>query len=212
MIPLFTTHVVAVDTAERDRALQEASEARKEVARLLIENKQLQMKYEQTKIMRDVNKREAEEAHKELFELRKQIERDKWIASENVATEDLAKHSAIEHTTPLISPATIAEEQPIKFSLRHGIELKCLAGTARALRICERDQILFASMKDNRYTRHGILKVNLRDVALQEFVEVHKATIRDMDVCPNGDGTILSTSLDKTLKITSFRSNTVLQT
>lgn len=58
----------------------------------------------------------------------------------------------------------------------------------------------------------GILKISSLDARSTEFISVHQKTIRDMKFNQTGDQLLLTGSMDKTLKITSVISNSVVQT
>ncbi len=44
-----------------------------------------------------------------------------------------------------------------------------------------------------------------------EYVPLHNGCIRDVAFNPTGDGMVLTASVDKTLKLTSMKSNAVVQ-
>jgi len=53
------------------------------------------------------------------------------------------------------------------------------------------------------------MKISLLDVQRTEFLGIHQQPIKDMKCSPRFDGLVLSTSLDKTLKVTSLATGTV---
>lgn len=58
----------------------------------------------------------------------------------------------------------------------------------------------------------GLLKISLRETSSQEYIPVHCKPVRDVQCCPRGSGLILTTSLDRTLKLTStVGSNSIVQ-
>ncbi|TPX34424.1 hypothetical protein SeLEV6574_g08288 [Synchytrium endobioticum] len=59
--------------------------------------------------------------------------------------------------------------------------------------------------------KHGLLCVDLSDTTQQKFVEMHKGLIRDCQVSPHTRDLVATSSLDKTLRLTSLRSETEVQ-
>ena len=57
----------------------------------------------------------------------------------------------------------------------------------------------------------GLLKVSGLELRSSEFVSIHQGVLRDVVFGPEGDGLVLSASMDKTLKLTRMVSNTVVQ-
>ena len=49
------------------------------------------------------------------------------------------------------------------------------------------------------------------DVKRSEFVQIHQKPVRDACFSCQGDGLLLTAAMDKTIKITSMLSNTVVQ-
>lgn len=58
---------------------------------------------------------------------------------------------------------------------------------------------------------YGFIKYSLLDPMQSEAVRLHTKEIRDIKPSPRTDGLVLTASLDKTIKLTSLTSNTVVQ-
>ena len=56
---------------------------------------------------------------------------------------------------------------------------------------------------------YGLQKVSAVDLRCNEFVSTQQSCIRDAQFSPEGQGLVLTTSMDKALNITSMVSNTV---
>jgi E3 ubiquitin-protein ligase RFWD3 len=59
--------------------------------------------------------------------------------------------------------------------------------------------------------RYGFVKYSLLDPMQLEAVRLHNRDIRDIKPSPRTDGLVLTASLDKTIKLTSLTSNTIVQ-
>ena len=57
----------------------------------------------------------------------------------------------------------------------------------------------------------GLLKVSGLELRSSEFVSIHQGVLRDVVFGPEGDGLVLTAAMDKTMKLTSMVSNTVVQ-
>lgn len=58
---------------------------------------------------------------------------------------------------------------------------------------------------------YGFMKYSLLDSMQLEAVKIHHKEVKDIKPSPRADGLILTGSLDKTAKITSLLSNTMVQ-
>lgn len=79
------------------------------------------------------------------------------------------------------------------------------------INVAEDLAILSAHKKPNQLQPYGFRRVNLRNPSLTDFIPIHNGHIKDIKRAYNGSGMILSTSLDKTLKLTSLKSKQVVQ-
>ena len=70
MIKLFSRHIVLLDTVERDAALLKVAQLRKNEAALLKRVDALETQLANTKLMRDIHKRDADNLKEELVKLK----------------------------------------------------------------------------------------------------------------------------------------------
>lgn len=57
---------------------------------------------------------------------------------------------------------------------------------------------------------HGIKKFSALNPEHAKYIELHTKPVRDIRFSPNNDGIIMSVSLDKTLKLTSTKTENVV--
>eukprot|EP00047_Mylnosiga_fluctuans_P019185 m.79828 g.79828 ORF g.79828 m.79828 type:complete len:562 (-) comp8015_c0_seq4:138-1823(-) len=57
---------------------------------------------------------------------------------------------------------------------------------------------------------HGVFKLSSLEFRHPEYLPIHSKIIRDVRCCYDGSGVVLTTSLDKTMKITSTRTNSLV--
>ncbi|KAJ1960510.1 RING finger and WD repeat domain-containing protein 3 [Dispira parvispora] len=58
---------------------------------------------------------------------------------------------------------------------------------------------------------YGLLRLSLQDTRQREYVGLHHKPIRDIACCPHNTKRVLTTGLDKTAKILSTQTNTIVQ-
>ncbi|KAH6597887.1 hypothetical protein BASA61_003014 [Batrachochytrium salamandrivorans] len=208
MIPIFTKNVVAVDTVELDTALLESSNYKKENQALQIRNQELQNEVAQLYLLRDAYKRNSDIARGELLKHMGELER---LKNENI--ELLAMRSKLGMTVSSCSEllGDIDASPSMTISPPTILELPSERSTARTIQISAKYNILFVSLKNIPTGSHGILKINLLNTTSRQFYSVHSDTIRDFKVSDDNHTLILSTSQDKTLKLSSFESCVVIQ-
>ncbi|KAJ1337010.1 hypothetical protein BSLG_006770 [Batrachochytrium salamandrivorans] len=208
MIPIFTKNVVAVDTVELDTALLESSNYKKENQALQIRNQELQNEVAQLYLLRDAYKRNSDIARGELLKHMGELER---LKNENI--ELLAMKSKLGITMSSCSEllGDIDASPSMTISPPTILELPSERSTARTIQISAKYNILFVSLKNIPTGSHGILKINLLNTTSRQFYSVHSDTIRDFKVSDDNHTLILSTSQDKTLKLSSFESCVVIQ-
>ncbi|KAK3735543.1 hypothetical protein QZH41_016125, partial [Actinostola sp. cb2023] len=86
-------------------------------------------------------------------------------------------------------------------------------GGSRVMSFDEHHALLVISKSSSNqlYPGFGIAKVSSLDVKRSEFVQIHQKPVRDACFSCQGDGLLLTAAMDKTIKITSMLSNTVVQ-
>ncbi|OZJ05717.1 hypothetical protein BZG36_01430 [Bifiguratus adelaidae] len=89
-----------------------------------------------------------------------------------------------------------------KIDLRHdsNIVARALAYDPLAKMII----VAFTNSTPGKQPFHGIWKISLRDTNFKEAVELHSKTIRDVKMDPHGRGYLLSTGMDKTIRVTKL--------
>ncbi|KAL2912452.1 RING finger and WD repeat domain-containing protein 3 [Polyrhizophydium stewartii] len=149
----------------------------------------------------DILQKRNAELEKEIAQV--YLLRDIYKRESEGALANLAK-SKHEIETPVASDLAAPEfsaSQPRPFSQeslrRSGFHLK---------------STINLSASDSRLAAFGVLMVNLRDTNHQQFIPVHKNTIRDCQSSQNSDCLLLTTALDRTLKLTSFKTGHTVQT
>ncbi|KAI9031543.1 hypothetical protein CLU79DRAFT_830819 [Phycomyces nitens] len=89
-------------------------------------------------------------------------------------------------------------------------QLSAQRDSCRVMAIDSHDKIVVASLK-HPTKGHGLHKMSLLDTLSTDFTPIHNGPIRDI-VYSAEKGQILTTSVDKTLKISSTLNNCILQT
>ncbi|XJO78904.1 hypothetical protein BDV3_003273 [Batrachochytrium dendrobatidis] len=218
MVHIFTKNVVAIDSVERDTALAEASKYQKENLKLMAHNQTLLNQVQQLCLLRDAYKRNLDEVQVELFRGMGQVEQLKQELKD-LKRKNLSSHmacSSMDNVAEIGMQNTRVKAfdmSSLVFSLTSILDIPSEKSTSRTIQICEKTSILFVSLKHTQNNdAHGILKINLNDTNRRQFYPIHAQTIRDFKLSCKENGLLLSTSHDKTLKLSSFESCTVLQT
>lgn len=111
-------------------------------------------------------------------------------------------HSSIKPGTIVPSSISDANHKYIKLE-----DLKVEGG--RILEWMHNQGVLIAS-SSKKSSQYGITKFSSLDPRHQEFVELHSRDIRDMKCSPFNDTSLLTASLDKTLKIVNTKTNNIV--
>ncbi|XP_078138998.1 E3 ubiquitin-protein ligase rfwd3.S [Centroberyx gerrardi] len=93
--------------------------------------------------------------------------------------------------------------------------LVCQAGGCRVLSYCEALSCLLVSQSSPHSTLLpgcGVKKVSLVNMKACQYVPIHSKQIRGLSFNRQNDSLLLSAALDKTVKLTSLLTNTVVQT
>lgn len=72
-------------------------------------------------------------------------------------------------------------------------------------------ETIVVSAEQPRNNSHGIRKINLFNTSISEYIGLHFKQIKDIKTCSERY-IALTTSLDKTLKLTSLTNNVTVQT
>lgn len=110
-----------------------------------------------------------------------------------------------ESSQPVVPPPM--KSSPSKFIYQHSFSLK--NETYRVMDIVPLQDMAVLSVWNKPKQQYGLRKVNLYDPTQTEFIPNHNGPIKDIKNVLQDK--VLSTGLDKTLKITSLTSNQVVQ-
>lgn len=183
--PIYARTLKVLDTSERDRALQQLEQEIELKGKLQIEFTQMKLKYQMAN-------QECERLKKELIETKTMLREYRSTQRPSDRSTQPTKHSS-------------------QFTLLKNVEL-CKQGGCRIMDSCDLLGMLVISQPstNNLFKGFGLRKISTIELKTSEFVCVHQKAIKD--VCFHShDGLILSASLDKTVKLTSVLSNSVVQ-
>ncbi|KAG0172736.1 hypothetical protein DFQ28_007443 [Apophysomyces sp. BC1034] len=113
-------------------------------------------------------------------------------------------------TSEAPSPAVIVEETMKAFKNVSSVQLSEQRNVARVMAINPYNETLFVSLK-NMAHGHGVQKVSLQDIHNNANVTMHKSLVRDIKCSSIDKDLVLSTSLDKTLKLSSANNRCTVQ-
>lgn len=193
--PLFTRNLKALDTEERERHLRELEEER-------LKKNQLEDEKNGLKVKLTTLEMENERLKRELLDRNKKLQ---YLVSSN-------KRQMIEQK---VVPPNIGSDGAkfTLFTLATGIKL-VKSDDCRPLMSSSKcfETIVVSQPSSNRlFPGYGIRKFNSSDLKQSEFIFVHKKPVKDICFKPN-DMLVLSTSMDKTLKLTSLMNHKCLIT
>lgn len=121
--------------------------------------------------------------------------------TENPTAQSEATHADISSNNPQLNRYAI-------------LASKKLSEQRNVSRVMAMDKIFnkaYISFKSSEST-HDILKIDLTNIDQSEKISAHSSLIKDVQFSDNNDNLILSTSMDKTLKLISGKTNKVEQT
>jgi E3 ubiquitin-protein ligase RFWD3 len=178
--------LVAVDSSEKDHAIQELQVERE--ARHKAEERH-------AKVMLD-----CEMAKMEVDRLKRSLAELKRLSVPDTGLSGVSKC----HDFPLMSQSDC--------TLMYQLYSSCAVSEGDSIRLLDftpEQRILACSRQHS--SGCGILKVSISDPSHKEYVGVHSKIIKDLHFSPAGDSLLLSCSLDKTIKLTSLQTNTIVQ-
>ncbi|SAM07995.1 hypothetical protein [Absidia glauca] len=107
-------------------------------------------------------------------------------------------------------PPPLLDAPDASFQLVDTMMLSNERQVARVMTVVPDEEMVVATMKKGTQS-HGLYKLSLRDLRSSEYLGNHTGLVRDVkssvNVIDNGNVTLLSTGLDKTLKLTSASNN-----
>ncbi|KAI8388435.1 uncharacterized protein BYT42DRAFT_560081 [Radiomyces spectabilis] len=150
-------------------------------------------------------KKELEGTRSRVVEL--EVEYDRLHLAYQQAIRALSKQaSELEASRLKIQSSIIPDQQPVVkiFKDMQAAQLSEERSVSRVMALNMASEIAIVS-----YIGYGAQKISLRDLSNTERLSIHELLVRDLKC--RGD-TVLSTGLDKTLKMTSLQNNCVVQT
>lgn len=190
---IYSKTVSVVDTTDRDRALKEL-EAEKAL-RIGAQKAEAQ-----AILQHQLARAECDRLREEIRQLRGQLE----FYSKTPSGLSTGEQS---DAPPLV-------DQPNqRYVLQREFTVSQIGG-ARVLAFDPMQGMLVASKPSNNQIMpgYGLMKLSTLELRYSEFVRVHSGVLRDVVFSPQGDGMVLTAAMDKTVKLTSMHSNTVVQT
>ncbi|XP_071033766.1 E3 ubiquitin-protein ligase rfwd3.S [Parasteatoda tepidariorum] len=183
---IYAKSVKALDSSERDKALEELQKERET-------RRRVEMDYAREKLSHMMALQECERLKKELIETTKLLQEYRSGSKLMDLSQAAKKNSSI-------------------FSLDKSIEI-FKNGGCRIVDVCDLLGLILVSQPTNNdmFPGHGFRKIAAQEMKLAEFVLVHQKPIKDM-AFHSHDGLVLTASLDKTVKITNVLTNSVVQT
>ncbi|XP_014671904.1 PREDICTED: E3 ubiquitin-protein ligase RFWD3-like [Priapulus caudatus] len=188
---IYTKTLKAVDTTERDRALSELVTEREQ-------HRKVELDLATARLHCQLMSEECRTLRHDL----------------TAATAELEKYRSGKQPMDRqpLGNLTMGEGKTSAFSLLKTLQL-CEAG-CRVLASCNSMNMLAVSQPSNSvlFPGFGVKKICTLEFKTREYVAVHSKMIRDIAFNPSSpDGLMLSASVDKTVKVTSLLSNTIVQ-
>lgn len=187
---LYARNLRALDTSERDRALQLLEKER--LLRQKAENETIEVSIKLKSVLK-----ENERLKKEYMECQQRIQH---LSSTSRITEKAIKNKSL----------SCSNKNNQLFALIHEIEISP-SGNCRLLGYSSLSEVIAVSQPNpnqSLFPGFGVKKVFLKDFKT-DFICIHSKAIKDLQVNAY-DGTILTASLDKTVKLTSLLSKSVI--
>ncbi|KAL1925350.1 uncharacterized protein VTP21DRAFT_233 [Calcarisporiella thermophila] len=199
---IYAKKVIATDTTEKEELLEELK--REKIARQSAEIEHANMNLALQMI------------RNELVKKNDMIER---LRNDNVALyEEVTKYKRLLalQNIPMAADSNRSSTPSVieKFYPRETITISNQPNAARVMAFNSNDEMLIVSKSwgaNQAFTHHGIVKISLHDSAHQEFLPVHSKPVRDVQFNPHGEKHVLTTGLDRTLKISSLVGNMAIQ-
>ncbi|PFX34109.1 E3 ubiquitin-protein ligase RFWD3-like [Stylophora pistillata] len=203
---IYTKAIKAIDTTERDRALadlQKEKEARKKAeereARALL---QYQLaKAECERIVEQLKRQE---------QLVVSLQRERSGSYPQCGSESEGSSTAVR----TLGQSTSGQSSLSRKSYVLQTSFQVSQNGARVISFDQHHAVLVVSKPspNQLFPGFGIVKVSSLDSKHCEFVRIHQKAVRDVAFNNRGDGLLLTASMDKTVRVTSMLSNTVVQT
>ncbi|KAJ3125002.1 RING finger and WD repeat domain-containing protein 3 [Nowakowskiella sp. JEL0407] len=188
--PIFTQNLVALDTQSLDTLTTDLHSTKQSLSETEIKLSTANMLYTSTR-------EENVMLRKEIQSLKTEIERLKWRQGDN----SFGGSSSSGNGSASVK----------KFWLQASLEVSADGDSMRVFTFTKNCDGVYIA-KGESPTRHGLQYINLSDPLHTLFHPLHTSMIRDIHISPHDPDKILSTSLDKSLKLFSIKSSAVVQT
>ncbi|XP_076471865.1 E3 ubiquitin-protein ligase rfwd3.L-like isoform X2 [Babylonia areolata] len=195
---IYAKAIKVMDTTERDRALQDLERERELRRRAELEAAQARLQCQQYMEERGRLKEEAGMLRLELSLFRSS---NKGAFPQSQASRSLPSHSQLAHLQ-----GQFVHDKTVRI---------CEGGQCRVLCHCLSMAVLVISQPstNNLFPGFGIKKLSCMDLKTSSYLTLHSKAIRGLSFHQNvDDGLLLSASMDRTIKLTSIITSTVVQT
>ncbi|KAK6192096.1 hypothetical protein SNE40_003635 [Patella caerulea] len=186
----------ALDTSERDRALQELAAEKEAKRKIELEAAQMRLKYHQTLEECKTLRIEQDRLRREMALMRSQ--------------SSSGNNNSFSASQPSTSVQSVCK---CEFVHDRVINISD-AGKCRVLAFSSSLGALLVSQPSasQLFKGFGVKKISTMDFKTSQYLTIHSKVIRDICFHPvYDDGILLSCGMDKSIKMTSIMSNTVVQ-
>ncbi|KAL3841397.1 hypothetical protein ACJMK2_019549 [Sinanodonta woodiana] len=190
---IYAKSIKALDTAERDRVLQELEKERELRRRLEMDAAQIRMQYQMA--VEECNRLKGD-----IDSLKQQLQKSRTTGIFGMSQSSPTKNNS--------QPLLVGQ-----FTLDKTIKI-CEGGNCRVMAYCQSQATLVVSQPSASplFPGFGVKKINTLDFKSSQYLMLHSKVIRDLAFHPIvEDGMLLSCGLDKKVKMTSIISNAVVQ-
>lgn len=203
---IYTKSVKSIDTTERDRALadlEKEKEARQKAeereARALLQYQLVKAECE--KIVTQLKKQE---------QLVFSLQRERSSLCCRCKSESEGSSTGIR----TYGQSTASQGATARKSYVLQTSFQVSQNGARVVAFDQHHAVLVVSKPspNQLFPGFGVVKVSSLDSKHCEYVRIHQKAVRDVAFNCRGDGLLLTASMDKTVRVTSMLSNTVVQT
>lgn len=185
--PIFAQKLMALDTTQLDHLVSELNVEREKRKRSEIDAELMRQKYKL--LLNDYEK----------------------VKSEYANIKRMRLESPMTSHGDFSAGSSFSQRSPGRFTLDRAIDLG-LNTSCRSLAVSGLLNLLVASQsKSGLFSGYGLRKVSLFDLKSSELILIHKGEIKDI-AFHQRDALVLSASNDKTVKLTTTLSNSVVQT
>ena len=187
---LYAKSLKVADTSEKDEAIRLLEQERKS-------RQEAELQAAQTRLLLQMARDECRRMAEEINRHKQQLEH-----YTNLTSSMAAKSSGITPTGAGSGVFTLAKTLKV-----------CETGDCRVMSYCPAMATLCVSQSSSNalFPGFGVKKVSVLDFKTSQYVAIHSKMIRDICVSQQ-ENVVLSASLDKTVRVTSLSSNTVVQT